>query len=52
MANFVTIIGIPFVIQHLTPAAYAGAPIGTTVVPKEVAAEARLRNAWARLDRF
>jgi uncharacterized membrane protein YccF (DUF307 family) len=52
MANFVTIIGIPFGIQHLKLAACALAPIGKTVVPKEVAAEARRRNARTRLGRF
>lgn len=45
IANFVTIIGIPFGIQHLKLAACALAPIGKTVVLKEVAAEARRRNA-------
>ncbi|HET7502420.1 MAG TPA: YccF domain-containing protein [Kofleriaceae bacterium] len=45
VANFVTIIGIPFGIQHLKLAACALAPVGKTVVPIEVAAEARRRNA-------
>ena len=35
---FVTIIGIPFGIQHLKLAGIALAPIGKIVVPKEVAA--------------
>jgi len=52
LANFVTIIGIPFGIQHLKLAECALAPIGKTVVSKEEAAEARRRNARARLDRF
>jgi len=43
--NFMTIIGIPFGIQHLKLAGCALAPIGKTVVSKEVAAEARRRNA-------
>jgi uncharacterized membrane protein YccF (DUF307 family) len=43
--NVCTIIGIPFAIQHLKLAGCALAPIGKTVVPKEVAAEARRRNA-------
>jgi uncharacterized membrane protein YccF (DUF307 family) len=43
--NFATIIGIPFGIQHLKLAACALAPVGKTVVPKEVAADARRRNA-------
>ena len=52
VTNFVTIIGIPFGIQHLKLAACALAPIGKTVVPREVAAEARRRNARAGLGRF
>jgi uncharacterized membrane protein YccF (DUF307 family) len=52
IANFVTIIGIPFGIQHLKLAACALAPIGKTVVPKEVAAEARRRNAMLSVDRL
>ena len=52
VANVVTIIGIPFAIQHLKLAACALAPIGKTVVPKEVAAEARRRNAMLRVDRL
>jgi uncharacterized membrane protein YccF (DUF307 family) len=43
--NVMTIIGIPFAIQHLKLAGCALAPIGKTVVSKEVAAEARRRNA-------
>jgi len=39
--NFVTIIGIPFGIQHLKLAGIALAPIGKTVVTKEVAEAAR-----------
>jgi len=45
IANALTIIGIPFAIQHLKLAGCALAPIGKIVVPKEVAAEARRRNA-------
>jgi uncharacterized membrane protein YccF (DUF307 family) len=41
IANFVTIIGIPFGIQHLKLAGIALAPIGKTVVTKEVAVAAR-----------
>jgi uncharacterized membrane protein YccF (DUF307 family) len=37
---FVTIIGIPFGIQHLKLAGIALAPIGKIIVPKEVAAAA------------
>ena len=45
--NFITIIGIPFGIQHLKIAAIALAPIGKTVVSHEVAAAARSANAQA-----
>jgi uncharacterized membrane protein YccF (DUF307 family) len=45
IANFVTIIGIPFGIQHLKLAGIALAPIGKTVVTKEVAAAARAAAA-------
>ena len=48
--NFATIIGIPFGIQHLKLAACALAPVGKTVVLKEVAAEARRRNAMGHVD--
>ena len=41
IACFVTIIGIPFGIQHLKLAGCALAPVGKTVVSKEVAARAR-----------
>jgi uncharacterized membrane protein YccF (DUF307 family) len=47
VANFVTIIGIPFGIQHLKLAGIALAPIGKTVVTKEVAAAARAATATA-----
>jgi uncharacterized membrane protein YccF (DUF307 family) len=42
---FVTLIGIPFGIQHLKLAGIALAPVGKVIVPKEVAAAARNRNA-------
>src|SRR5215510_2998896 len=48
--NFVTIIGIPFGIQHLKLAACALAPVGKTVVLKEVAEEARRRNAMMHVN--
>ena len=35
VANFITIIGIPFALQHLKLAALALAPIGKTVVDKQ-----------------
>lgn len=42
---FITIIGIPFGIQHLKLAGISIAPIGKSVVTKEVAAAARKLNA-------
>ncbi len=48
LANFITIIGIPFGIQHLKLAAIAIAPIGKTIVSKEVAEAARKASAEAR----
>lgn len=47
LACFVTIIGIPFGLQHLKLGGLALAPIGKTVVTKEVAAAARRANADA-----
>jgi uncharacterized membrane protein YccF (DUF307 family) len=44
LLNFITIIGIPFGIQHLKLAGIALAPIGKTVVSKEMAAAARKAN--------
>ena len=44
---FITLIGIPFGIQHLKLAGIALAPIGKTIVDKEVAAAARRQNAQA-----
>lgn len=41
----ITIIGIPFAVQHLKLAGIALAPIGKTIVTKEVAAAARRNNA-------
>lgn len=41
VACFVTIIGIPFALQHLKLAYISLAPIGKTIVPKEEAARAR-----------
>ena len=45
IACFVTIIGIPFALQHLKLAGMSISPIGKTVVTKEVAAAARNANA-------
>lgn len=50
-ACFITIIGIPFGIQHLKLAGIALAPIGKTVVDKELAAAVRGENAQAELSR-
>jgi len=44
---FITIIGIPFGVQHLKLAGIALAPIGKTIVTKEVAEAARKANAEA-----
>ena len=41
VACFVTIIGIPFALQHLKLAYISLAPIGKTIVPKEQAAMAK-----------
>jgi len=46
---FITIIGIPFGIQHLKLAGIAIAPIGKTVVTKEVATAARKQDAEAAI---
>ena len=46
---FITIIGIPFGIQHLKLAGIAIAPIGKTAVAKEVATAVRRRDAEAAL---
>lgn len=43
IANAVTIIGIPFAVQHVKLALCALAPVGKTVVSKDVAARARAR---------
>jgi uncharacterized membrane protein YccF (DUF307 family) len=45
LLNFMTIIGIPFGIQHLKLAGIALAPIGQTIVSAEVAAAARKTSA-------
>lgn len=49
---FLTIIGIPFGIQHLKLAGIALAPVGSTIVLKEVAAAARRANAEARVASY
>lgn len=45
IACFITILGIPFGIQHFKLAGIALAPIGKTIVSKEVAAAAFRQNA-------
>lgn len=45
IACFITIIGIPFALQHLKLAGISIAPIGKTIVTKEVAGAARTANA-------
>jgi uncharacterized membrane protein YccF (DUF307 family) len=50
LACFITIIGIPFGIQHLKLAGIALAPIGKTIVTKEVAEAARRANAETRVS--
>jgi uncharacterized membrane protein YccF (DUF307 family) len=45
VASAMTIIGIPFAVQHLKLALCALAPVGKTVVTSEEAAAARRRNA-------
>lgn len=47
LACFLTIIGIPFGIQHLKLAGIALSPIGKTIVSKEVAAIAKRQGAEA-----
>ncbi len=49
IANAVTIIGIPFAWQHLKLAGISLAPIGATVVDKDMAEAARLANARERV---
>lgn len=47
---FLTIIGIPFGLQHLKLAGIALAPIGKTIVSKETALAARAHNAQEGLS--
>ncbi len=44
VACFITIIGIPFALQHLKLAGISIAPIGKAIVTKEIAAAARSRS--------
>lgn len=50
IACFITIIGIPFSLQHLKLASISIAPVGKTVVTKELAAAARNTNAEVELE--
>jgi len=50
IACFITIIGIPFSLQHLKLANISLSPIGKTVVTKEVAAAARNANAQIEVE--
>jgi uncharacterized membrane protein YccF (DUF307 family) len=50
VACFVTIIGIPFALQHLKLAGIALAPIGKTIVTTELAEAARAANAATTVD--
>lgn len=49
---FITIIGIPFGIQHLKLAGIALAPIGKTIVSKEVATMVRKQDAKASVAKL
>ena len=54
--NAITIIGIPFAIQHLKLGGISLSPVGKTIVTKEVAAAARKKNAeewggWRKRER-
>lgn len=51
VACAITIIGIPFAIQHLKLAVISLAPIGQTIVDKEVAAVMRQKEAEAFVDK-
>lgn len=48
----ITIIGIPFALQHLKLAAISLAPIGKTIVKKHLAEAARMQSAHAELGRI
>ena len=48
---FITIIGIPFGMQHLKLAGLALAPVGKTIVSNEEATAARLYSAQMRVTR-
>ena len=48
--NAITIIGIPFAIQHLKLGGISLFPVGKTIVTKEVAAAARKKNAELKVE--
>ena len=48
--NAITIIGIPFAIQHLKLGGISLSPIGKTIVTKEVAAAARKKDAELKVE--
>ena len=50
LVMLISIIGIPWVRSCFVFAGFCFAPVGKTVVLKEVAAEARRRNALGRVD--
>lgn len=52
LACAITVIGIPFAIQHLKLAGIALAPIGKTIVTKEVAEAARRQNAEVSISQI
>ena len=52
IACFITIIGIPFGIQHLKLAGIELFPIGQTIVDKEIAAEVRMQNAKEKVSQL
>ena len=52
IVNFLTIIGIPFGIQHLKLAIISLAPIGKTIVTADVAEAARKAHAKAEVSRL
>ena len=50
VVSFCTIIGIPFLLQHLKLAGLSLSPVGKTIVYKEVAKAAREKNAEKIVD--
>ncbi len=51
-ASAVTIIGVPFAIQHIKLAAISLAPIGKTIVKTHLATAVHMQNAQGQLDRL